>query len=660
MRGIALALLLTSIAASGTANAATVPPAWTRHFDAPVQWQRATALGPLLVATSSALHAVNADNGEIVWTQAALADMPDDGIEELAGSPLVLLADAEGIQRTVVLNVLNGEIVFDTRAAGLGQISAPRLLPRAGGLLIAGFEGERTEPLLFAYAIDDGHLLWKSDVLAAAMNPRGGALMSLLMTAALVAVNIDPVQSAPLELGDGTFLLGAMGHLMRIDAATGATVWKSPFAGGRFELRLTDARPGNVYVGAEEIERTIGADQSTTERIQTQYQGFRLDDGSALWDKPQRFSRPMSPTILALDRGLVVNDGNSGNGKLLLLDYDSGESLWGSRGRGIEISGLVIDHHAAGSDIVLTTGFDSVWTNKDTEYLLYVLDPVTGQMRFEEPFRTRGRMLGAEVAGPGVIYVTTQEIGIFDPATGTRPGATGLRGKKPIVTASDGSEVYAFNSEDGLLYRFNRETGETVALSQTPFEFEEQDSARALEAFGDLLVLTGQQTVAGFGRDGTLRFHTHFAAPRDPTWLRALAWAEGVRMGMASVSAGMYGAAFADMASETADGSLEHELAEGMQQGFNDLQQGYQNLAGDYLAMARRRYQASAETRDFFFVLAQLEDRRIVLAQVSKRDGSVLGEIELDRDRDPSYQVDDIAKLVFYQPAPAEISGYRF
>ena len=51
---------------------------------------------------------------------------------------------------------------------------------------------------------------------------------------------------------------------------------------------------------------------------------------------------------------------------------------------------------------------------------------------------------------------------------------------------------------------------------------------------------------------------------------------------------------------------------------------------------------------------------RVWLAQVSKRDGSVLGEIELDRDRDPSYQVDDIAKLVFYQPSATEIAGYRF
>ena len=81
--------------------------------------------------------------------------------------------------------------------------------------------------------------------------------MGLLMNAALAVVKVDPVQSAPLELGDGTFLLGAMGHVMRLDAATGDVLWKTPFAGGTFEFRQADARPGVVYVGAEEIEQTV-------------------------------------------------------------------------------------------------------------------------------------------------------------------------------------------------------------------------------------------------------------------------------------------------------------------------------------------------------------------------------------------------------------------
>jgi outer membrane protein assembly factor BamB len=651
----------------GAAQAGPVPPAWTRDFAAPIEWQRVTAFGQLLISTRAGLHAVDPATGKVLWTHVDLAGLPEQGLEELAGSPLVLLTGSVGLEtpRTVVLNVFNGRVVFDTRLAKVGQISAPRVLPQAGSLLVGGFEVGNAQPTLFAYSMDDGHLLWKSDVLATAMNPGGNRLLGALLSATLAVVKIDPVQSQPLELGDGTFLLGAMGQVMRLEAATGKVLWNTPFAGGVFEFRQPDTRPEIVYVGAEEIEQVTSLNQTantaqTTQRIQTQYQGFRLADGAALWKRPVRFQRPMNRSIIPLDRGLIVSDGDNDKGKLHLLDYDTGESLWGNKGRGIEIAGQVLDHSFAGTDLVLTSGYDSVWTNKDTEYLLYVLDTTAGGFRFEKPFKVKGRMLGTELTDHGLIYVTTHEINIFDPATGTLRSAPVLRSREPIVTVGDGRVVYGFNPDDGLLYRFDRDTGAVAALSQTPFAFVDKDRARALELVDDTLVLTGQQTVAGFGLDGALRFNAHYAAPRNPAWMRGLAWAEAVHSGMASASAGLYGAAFADVAGDAAEGSAGREVATQLSEGFSDLSDGYRNLAGDYVRFARQRYEASAESRDFLFMMVQHDDRRVALTQVSKRDGSALAEIDLGRDKEPVYQVDDISSFVFYKPADSVVAGYRF
>ena len=159
----------------------------------------------------------------------------------------------------------------------------------------------------------------------------------------------------------------------------------------------------------------------------------------------------MNRSIIALDRGLVVSDGDRDKGKLQLLNYDTGESLWGNKGRGIEIAGQVVDYSFAGTDIVLTTGYDSVWTNKDTAYLLYVLDTTTGSFRFEKPFEVKGRMLGTELTEQGLIYVTTHEINVFDPATGALRNAPVLRSRAPLVTVGEGRRVYAFNSDDGFV-----------------------------------------------------------------------------------------------------------------------------------------------------------------------------------------------------------------
>jgi outer membrane protein assembly factor BamB len=642
------------------AESAPAPPAWTRDFAAPVEWQRVTAFGQLLVSTSAGLHAVDPATGRVLWTHVGLAATPAQSVEELAGSPLVLISDRAEAPRSVVLNVFNGQLVFDSRVARVGDISAPRVLPEANSLLIAGFEAGKVEPTLYAYSLEDGRQLWQSGVLNGALNPGGNRLVGLLMTAALAVVKVDPVQSAPLELGDGTFLLGALGHVMRLNAATGDVLWRTPFAGGVFEFRRADARPGVVYVGTEENEQVMGAGETTQQRVQTHYQAFRLDDGTPVWKRPVRFQKPMNRTILALAGGLAVSDGDRDKGKLQLLDYETGESVWGTKGRGIEISGQIVDYSFAGSDVVLTTGYDSIWTNKDTAYLLYVLDTTTGGFKFPKPFEVKGRMLGTEQSEQGLIYVTTHEINIFDPTTGALRNAPVLRSREPLVTATDGRRVYAFNASDGFLYTFDRDTGEVAKLSHAPFTLPGDDRARALDLLDDTLVLMGQQTVAGFGVDGALKFNVHYAAPRDPAWMRSLAWAAGVRAGMASVSAGVYGAAFAEAAGDAAEGSVGHEMATELSRGFSDLSAGYRDLSGDYVRFARRRYEASAESRDFFFMLVQHDDRRVVLAQVSKRDGRILSEIDLARDKEPDYQVDDVSSFVFLKPAESVIAGYRF
>jgi outer membrane protein assembly factor BamB len=655
---VLLALVASAVVDSAVAQPPAVAPSWSRDLGSPVAWQRVTAFGQLLVATSAGLYSLDPENGDVRWSLPELRDLAASSVEEIAGSPLVLISDADTLGRTLIVNVFSGILVFDSRAAGLA-VSSTHFLPRTGGLLIAGFETDDPQPTLFAYGIDDGARRWESDALA--MTGRMGGLMNLLAAVALSVTDTTPVQSPPLELDDGSFILGAMGNVLRFDAATGAVAWKAPYAGGRFELRVAPQRPGVIYVGAEEIQTMTGSDGSSEhEYATTMYQGFRASNGEAVWSRPTRFNDPMNSLVIPLERGLLVSEGDANKGKLQLLEYDTGAGLWGNRGKGIEISGRVLDYAFAGSNLILTTGYDSVWTNKDTEYLLYVLDTSAGAFRFAEPFKVKGRMLSTELTEQGLIYVTTHEINVFDPATGTLKNAPVLRSKEPLVTAGEGRTVYAFNSTDGVIYRFDRDSNAIARFSQAPFEFPEHDSARSLDVVDGQVVLLGWQTVAGFGADGALAFSVHHRAPRDPAWLRSLAWAEGIRAGMASAYAGAYSAAAASVAADTAEGSLEHELAAELEHGFGTLQQGYQGLATEYVNFARRRYEASAESRDFAFVMTQDDERRVFLAQVSKRDGRVLGQIELGRDKEPDYQVDDVQSLVFYRPSPSVINAYVF
>ena len=98
----------------------------------------------------------------------------------------------------------------------------------------------------------------------------------------------------------------------------------------------------------------------------------------------------------------------------------------------------------------------------------------------------------------------------------------------------------------------------------------------------------------------------------------------------------------------------------GFSEGFGQLSQGYAGLAGDYIEFARRRYQASAESRDFVFMMTRDAERNISLVQVSKLNGEIMGSIDLGRDKEPDYQVDDIANQIFYRPGNSMIVSYRF
>ena len=627
-------------------SAAEVTPAWALDFQAPVKWQRVTSLGDLIVSTPNGLYGVDPANGAVLWSQADLANLQGIGFEEIPGAPLFMIDDGSDDPRVMVLNALDGTVVFDSRKAGLVEIQGRYVMPRTGGLLVVGFEAGNFNTQVFMYDMASGKQRWHSEFLSQGMNK----MMKLLIAAAQVSMNATPVHTEPVELADGSFLLAAMGAVHRIDAATGKVLWKAD-AGNAQVLHLTDKRPAVVYVGSEE------GDDSTP--YYSGYQALSLDTGKPVWKKPQRIRGALNPLIVSADQGLVVSERTEGSGKIRLLDYDSGKSLWGKKGKGIKVKGGIVDYDFSNAGLVVTTGYDSAWNDKGTEYLLYVLDVNAGALRFEDPLKVKGRMLRTELLQQGLLYVTTHEVNVFSPQNGRLVHEPVVRGKKPIVTSWNGNYLYAFNTAEGLLYRLDRRTAELVRLSMARAELQGKDNPMALDVRANEIVLTGHQNVIGFSADGQIRFSAYHPAPRRHKLVQALMWAQAVRATMASVDTGVAGAAFAAASSETDERSIERQLTTELGKGFTQMSEGYMGLAGDYAREARRRFQASATARDFVFMMVQ-QDKQLSLAQVSKGTGQIVALINMGSDKEPSYQVDDVGDRIFYRQAPSVIAAYSF
>ena len=524
------------------------------------------------------------------------------------------------------------------------------MLHRTGGLLIAGFERGKPQTTLDVYDLNTGARRWRSSALHG-----GSSRLTALLTAVVQATQqISPISSAPVELSDGSFLLAANGRIYRMRADTGAVVWQQSFAWGTPRLFLHQDHANRVFVGAQ-----FGGPEYM-EGTRTMYHCLRLDDGQPVWPEPVEIRGAFNPRLVFADQGLIVSEHTEATGRLRMLDYATGQSLWGKKGRGLKIKGGIVDHAFTGDNLVITTGFDSAWNDQGTEYLMYVVALADGALLSKKPVKVKGRLRSIEPLASGVLFITTHQVDVLDPATGSLRNRDLVRGKRNVVVTRRGSDVFVYNQNDGNVYALDTATGVIALWSDARVRLQAKDIARTLEWRKDTLVVTGQQNVAAWRSDGSVAFERYHAAPRRPALVRALLYAQAARNAAAAFASGVYAAGFADASTSAAAGSAGHAITSGLSEGYAELADDFGGVAASYMRAANERFHASRQSRDFVFMMVRADRGRYGLAQVSKDSGEIITTIDLGKENEPTYQVDDIASLVFHQPGPSQIVAYKF
>jgi outer membrane protein assembly factor BamB len=664
--GLVLTLLL--IALSPTAEAAKpdysgiakVTPSWTAKFEHPVQWERVTPMGQLVVATDCCLYGVDPATGSVAWRHKGLSGLSDHSFETIPGTPLFMISSDGVKDHALVLDSTDGHVVFDSKAAGIANILERVVLFESGGLLILGQEkGDPTLKLFFA-EMATGRIRWSNDEVVGGV-PAGmkklAGLLAQLADATAETPEAGGIAGRPVEVGAEAVVMASGDEIYKLSTESGKFLWRVRNRDGQGPagLFLTPHRPGIIIVGTE----ITGQGMSTggAEPVQTRFTAYRLEDGKPVWEKAVKVKGTVNPPVL-LEDGLILSPGGDVKGKIKYVEYDTGNSLWGKKGKGIPSDGGIVDHHATDHGLVVTTGYDSAWTNKGTVYYLNLLDVGSGAFRFPSSVKIKGRVLRTEVVPTGVLYVTTHEVNIFDPATGTSRFGKAVVSES-LVTAEHGNVLYAFAGDDGALYRIDKVAATVKRLNTEKVKLDGKDLPRALDVDAERITLLGAQHVIAFDHQGKVSFRKYYPAPRHPAWVRALLIAQSVRAGLAAAEAGVAGAAFAQYASTQDDGTLQREVSEEFARGYTKLADGCVGISTDYARMARQRFQASAQSRDFHFMMVQL-DRGYGIAQVDKNDGAIRGLIPIGKDKEPSYQVDDVAHRVYYRADNHELVGYAF
>jgi len=308
--------------------------------------------------------------------------------------------------------------------------------------------------------------------------------------------------------------------------------------------------------------------------------------------------------------------------------------------------------------MLVTTAYDSAWTNKGAEYLLNVLDMDAGAFRFEKPLKVRGRILEAEMIPAGILFVTTSEAGILDSKTGQPTSKEAVESDDSVIAAEKDGKMYIFSTGQQALYLLDKAAGTIRKISDRPVEFEDDEIPFSLEIADGQITVVSNQNIAAFTPDGHVLYHEYHPAPRRSAFVRAMLIANSIRAGMASAASGMVGGAFAAASAEQEPGSAGNTLAAGMAQGYGEMAVGLGSLSKRYMDAARERFNASTNTSEYVFMMVQTEDS-FGLAKVAKETGKIVAIMDMNKDKSPSYQVDTIANRMYYRSKPNEILGFQ-
>ena len=672
----ALVIVVHTAALAQTAAAPARPPAgptgtsaaWTLKLTGDVRWQQVTPAGALLVSTDAALAGVDIDRGQVMWEKADLGGLPTDSVRLVEGS---LLVEAARPGLLVILDPVTGAVLFDSRRPGLTQIVTRRVLPQSGTLLVHGRRANG--PAVVAlYDLVTGEQRWVNEGLFEQTEPKKkglGGLMQGLVRAASEATALEVLQAGP----DMIVVHTLMG-LRALDARSGAVRWSAT---------LPTARAGNP---ARHVRLFPSLDK--TDRIYVGFDdrlmAYRLADGQALWSKP--------PTIEGWVHGIVQHP----NGIIILPESPPANQATGNVRivNGVVQTGLNVARYEDGTtiadkplrmrgtvtDALIAGGSAVLAVDAESRTFVNVLDVATATVRLKKDVKIKGQLAYAELTpgggGGGLLYIsqpdaaTNAEVNVIDLASGEPKFKDAIESGKPLSSgdynaaryslhhAVEGTTLYVFASHDHRLYAVDRNAGTFQPLGgEIKLQGGEDPVDMEIRPAG--LVLIAPQNLVVVARDGQVKQQVYYPAPQLPGLLRALYRINAVRAGLYGAAASAYGDAFAQASRNATDSTARRitgQLATAYTQGGAQLA-GYSHQAA---ALATKRFKASLAVPGSVFMLTRApEGNGNVLLQIDKDSGQPRSRVDLGKEREPVYAVDDVANMLFLRTASGTLVGYR-
>lgn len=149
--------------------AADTPALWTHKPSHDIQWYTLTNLGALLVGTKAGLYQLDSETGRELWRRDDLSGIEVQEVREVAGTPLLLVADTSGRfqQKTKLfaLDIVTGKTAWETdRLPGATVAFAPNYEKDMAIFLTAASNAMTKDKLdVTALRLTSGEFLWHTE-----------------------------------------------------------------------------------------------------------------------------------------------------------------------------------------------------------------------------------------------------------------------------------------------------------------------------------------------------------------------------------------------------------------------------------------------------------------------------------------------------------------
>ena len=638
--------------------------AWTLKVKGEIRWQQVTPMGALLISTGAALAAVDIEGGQVMWEKPELGGLPADSVHMVEGS---LLMEATRPGLLVIFDPVTGAVVFDSRRLNLTRVVTRRVLPQSGTLLVHG--NRAAGPSVVAlYDLVTGDQRWENEALFEQAEPqkRGfGVLLQSLQRTASEGTALEVLQAGP----DMIVIHTLMG-LRALDARTGAVRWSAASTTNRWAQPPRHVR---LYPSLNKADRIYAS-------FDDHLMAYNIADGQALWAKPASVEGnirdivqhpagiimlPEAPPEGEPTRSRRVINGVVQTG-LNVARYEDGSTV---AAKPLRMHGKVLDAIVASDAAVLAVDAES-------RTFVNVLDVATATLRLKKDVKIKGQLAYAELAPSGLLYVSrpdatiNAEVNIIDLATGEQKFKDAIESGKPLSAddynaaryylhhAVEGRTLYVFANRDHRLYAVDREAGTFHALSGE-IKLQGGEDPTDMEVRQAGIVLISPQNLVLVTREGQVKQQVYYPAPQLPGLARALYAVNAVRAGLYGAAASAYGDAFAQASQKTTDLNARYvtgQLSTAYSQAGPQLT-GYSRQSA---ALATKRFKASLTVSGSVFMLTRAPDGTgNVLLQIDKDSGQPHARVDLGKEREPVYAVDDVSGMLFLRSAPDTLVGYR-